>query len=73
MPEDILDREDPVTGKLIPGTWHRDLTHSFWQDLPPCAAHNATFEAKEIRKEFNEYFMMEGALPWQWKSANIAN
>lgn len=73
MPEDILDREDPVAGKLTPGTWHHDETHSFWQDLPPCTTHNATFEAKEIRKEFNEYFMMEGALPWQWKSANIAN
>ena len=73
MPEDLLDREHPVTGELILGNWHNDEAPSYWQDLPPCTAHNATFQAKEIRKEFTEYFMMEGALPWQWKSANISS
>ncbi|CAB4029987.1 Hypothetical predicted protein, partial [Paramuricea clavata] len=66
MPEDLFDHEDPaVTGKFIQGNWHSDEECIYWQDLPPCTAHNSTFQAKEIRKEFTEYFMMEGALSWQ--------
>ena len=71
MPEGLIDQENPVTGELITGNWHLDDNSMHWQNLPPSTAHNATYQAKEIRKEFAEYFMMEGALSWQWRSANI--
>ena len=42
-----------------------------WLNLEDFGHHNATQEAKEIRKEFTEYVMMEGVVPWQWRSAHI--
>ena len=42
-----------------------------WLNLEDFGHHNATQEAKEIRKEFTEYAMMEGVVPWQWRSAHI--
>ena len=71
IPPGLIDEEDPTTGTVIPGTWHHDAASNSWLDLPPCTAHNATFQAKEIRREFTQYFMMEGAVSWKWKSANL--
>ena len=71
IPPGLIDEEDPKTGTVIPGTWHHDAASNSWLDLPPCTAHNATFKAKEIRREFTQYFMMEGAVSWKWKSANL--
>jgi hypothetical protein len=42
-----------------------------WLNLEDFGHHNATQRAKEIRKEFTEYVMMEGVVPWQWRSAHI--
>ena len=36
-----------------------------WLDLEEFGHHNATQEAKNIRKEFTEYVMNEGVVPWQ--------
>ena len=32
---------------------------------------NSWLEAKEIRREFTEYVMMEGVVPWQWRSPQL--
>ena len=42
-----------------------------WLNLQDFGQHNATQDAKEIRKEFTEYVTMEGEVPWQWRSAHI--
>jgi hypothetical protein len=42
-----------------------------WENVRPLRSHNPTFEAKDIRQEFTNYFTMEGAVAWQWKSAHI--
>ena len=42
-----------------------------WLNLEDFGHHNATQEAKGIRKEFTEYVMKEGTVPWQWRSAHI--
>ena len=72
IPPGLIDEEDTSTGTVIPGTWHLDAPTNSWLDLPPCTSHNATFQAKEIRREYTQYFMMEGSVPWQWKSANFS-
>ena len=42
-----------------------------WLNLEDFGHHNATQEAKEIRKEFTEHVTMEGVVPWQRRSAHI--
>ena len=43
-----------------------------WLDLPALSSgQTCTENAKEIRKEFEEYFNMEGAVTWQWTAARI--
>lgn len=42
-----------------------------WLDLEDFGHHNATQEAKNIRKEYTEYVMNEGVVPWQWRSAHL--
>ena len=44
-----------------------------WLNLEDFGHHNATQEAKEIRREFTEYVMMEGIVPWQWSSAQLCD
>ena len=44
---------------------------SSWLNLEDFGHHNATQVAKDIRKGFTEYVMLEGVVPWQWSSANI--
>ena len=44
---------------------------NLWLNLEDFGHHNATQEAKGIRKEFTEYVMKEGTVPWQWRSAHI--
>ncbi len=41
-----------------------------WIDLPALSTgQNCSEDAKEIRKEFENYFNMEGAVTWQWTAA----
>ena len=71
IPPGFADQQDSVTGEVIPGLWRQHGEPSSWQRVCPLQSNNPKFEAKEIRKEFTNYFMMEGAVPWQWKSAHI--
>ena len=71
IPPGFADQQDPVTGEVIPGLWHQSGESTSWESVHPLRSHNLTFQAKEIRQEFTNYFMMEGAVAWQWKNAHI--
>ena len=71
IPPGFADQQDPVTGEVIPGLWHQSGESTSWESVHPLRSHNLTFQAQEIRQEFTNYFMMEGAVAWQWKSAHI--
>ncbi len=71
IPPGLADQFDPVTGELTPGLWRATDGALPWEDIGRLGSSNATFHAKEIRKEFTEYFAMEGAVSWQWVRAHI--
>ena len=66
-PRHLVDEEDPSTGQLIPGSWRNDISlHSLAPLEIPSSGHNYTTCAKNVRDTFNEYFVNEGAVSWQW-------
>ena len=71
VPPGLADKEDPFTGQVIPGAWRKSGNQSSWETIGPHGSRNATFHAKELRKEFTRYFSLEGAVPWQWTRAHI--
>lgn len=60
-PAGTFDAE--VNGQVINGAWRNDNKSSF-TDLPK-TARKPSQEAKDIRKEFAEYFISAGAVEWQ--------
>ena len=66
-PKHLVDEEDPLSGKLIPGSWRNDKSlQSFLSlDISP-SGHNYTAYAKNVRDTFKDYFVNEGAVSWQW-------
>ena len=71
IPPGLADQFDPVTGELTPGLWRKIDGALPREDFGQLGSSNATFQAKEICKEYTEYFAMEGAVPWQWIRAHI--
>ena len=65
-PVTSLDRENISDVTVTTGSWRDDTQMMALQRL----RRNTTDEAKNIRKEFTQYFNEEGALPWQqWMCA----
>ncbi|KZS20556.1 Uncharacterized protein APZ42_012721 [Daphnia magna] len=55
-----------ANGKLIEGAWRSDATaKSMFRDFPLSKGSNYTTVVKNIRNQVKEYFMKEGAVPWQ--------
>lgn len=61
-PSGSLDHE--VDGQLLPGTWRQNYVNS---SLIPFSktARKPSQEAKDVRKEFAQYFATNGAVEWQ--------
>lgn len=55
-------------GEGHPGYWRADEDR--WQPAPPTNARNPTIAAAQSRAEFTNYFVNEGALPWQFDYIN---
>ena len=70
IPPNFIDYEDIGNDTVTSGEWRKDVTSESWHYLQPTNKRNPTQPAKEIREEFKEFFMTEGSVPWQWKSAH---
>ena len=64
-PPTLIDREDPNTRELIPGSWRDDLPPESLLPLQPALVYNYTSEAKEMRQEFTRWFSDEEDVEWQ--------
>ena len=63
----LTDQEDD-DGNVIPGPWRcNESVLSSWFDYHPHCSNNYSTEAKVIREEYMDYFVNEGAVPWQWR------
>ena len=71
MPPKLTDVEDLSNDEIIYGDWRSGVPTNIWFDLQLPYSRNATKQAKEIREEFQDHFMKEGSVPWQWRSAKI--
>ena len=61
----LVDREDPETRALIPGTWRQD---PLLQQAALPTANNATQRAKALREYLCTYVNSTvGSVPWQWE------
>ncbi|KAK4872529.1 hypothetical protein RN001_014558 [Aquatica leii] len=60
----LVDAEH--NGDLVVGEWRRDVDRSCIQDLPQVGSNSYSKTAAHIRNQFAQYFMEEGAIPWQW-------
>lgn len=64
-PVGLVDSEQ--NGEVIPGSWRQEsATEAFSPLAVPSTGHNATTDAKGMRKTFKDYFFDEGSVDWQW-------
>jgi len=54
-------------GAIIDGAFRQHFSNGGTMTLEPSINRNATQTAREIRKEFKNYFMSTGEVPWQFK------
>ena len=67
MSKRSTDLEDD-DGNVIPGPWRSsENEQTSWFDYRPQCSNNYSTEARVIREEYMEYFVTEGAVPWQWR------
>ena len=66
-PLGIADIEDMHTHDILPGQWRLQLNPEGLVPLAQQGSNRCTSTAKEIQKEFCEYFnSREGQVEWQW-------
>ena len=62
----LLDQED-TQGNVVAGSWRTENAAEGFRELSPQShGNNISKTAKNIQEVFMDYFMNEGALPWQW-------
>ena len=66
LPPRSVDYEDPATGDVIHGQW-REQVGQLFANIDFRISNNYRFDAKRIRDMYAEYFVGEGAIPWQWR------
>ena len=64
-PQTLIDREDPETSEVIPGSCREDIPTDSFLNLQPSTARNSSNEAKNMREEFTQWFNNEGDVSWQ--------
>ncbi|XP_057290913.1 uncharacterized protein LOC130613611 [Hydractinia symbiolongicarpus] len=71
VPIGLVDRENE-RGEIIEGAWREDTPTGTWFSLSnDIYGNRSSNQAKAIRDEFTEYFVMEGAVRWQWHCARV--
>jgi hypothetical protein len=66
----LVDGEDLNTGDVIPGRW-RSVPQQMKTIGRLTTTNNYTVEAERIRTAYSNYFIHEGAVPWQWMCRKI--
>ncbi|KAH7933036.1 hypothetical protein HPB49_007164 [Dermacentor silvarum] len=64
IPERYVDEVDTF-GNLVEGQWRQEAEENAFLNLQHHGAHNYTKSAAETRDVFRNYFVHEGAVPWQ--------
>lgn len=65
MPSNAIDH-DIQDGEIVPGLWRQEGAGSGLQELTNnLGSNNFTASAENTRRSYTNYFMGEGALPWQ--------
>lgn len=67
IPSNMPDRF-AVDGSIVEGEWRRETSLNNLLPLEQHAPRNISNSAKQIREEFEQYFMTTGAVPWQFKA-----
>ena len=71
LPPGLVDQENE-RGEITEGAWRSDTTSDTWFSIAnDIFGNRSSNQAKAIREEFTEYFNMEGAVTWQWRSARV--
>lgn len=71
LPKGLIDQETE-TGEIIEGSWREDAPTGTWFSLSnDIYGNRSTNMAKSIRDEYTQYFNLEGAVSWQWRSARV--
>lgn len=64
MPRGSVDEEDIDNRTFIPGTWRNEITN-FPKSITRTAGNHTSRCARQLRDTLCQYFMTEGAVPWQ--------
>ena len=65
----LADMEDPGSGDIIDGAW-REVPQQL-RSVSTLGSSNYSKNAEEIRHAYADYFMNNGAIPWQWKRTDV--
>jgi len=60
-----VDRKNTTTGEVISGEWRLANVSRGMVDMMPLRG-NLRSDGKEMRDKLAEYFVADGAVPWQW-------
>ena len=66
----LIDFEDEC-GTVIPDDWRKGIPSSTWLHLEPSTSRNFSRQTNDVRKKFEHFFMKEGRVTWQWKTAQV--
>lgn len=66
LPPRSVDLEDAATGEVILGHWWEQVGQLFAND-DLRSFHKYRCDAQRVRESYAEYFVGEGAAPWQWR------
>ncbi|KAH9371044.1 hypothetical protein HPB48_003982 [Haemaphysalis longicornis] len=69
-PPGYVDHEDEHGNRVL-GHWRQDAQDSALFELERTSAKNFSRGASNARSIFVEYFMREGAVPWQWAHTGV--
>lgn len=61
-----VDNEDISTGTITPGTWRDSVSESGLQSLTKHGS-RCPSGPKALRDSLANYFLTDGAVPWQWR------
>lgn len=62
---------EDAQGNVFPAPWRSEADLAAWVDINACGSNNYSNDARLIREEFKDYFNLEGAVPWQWRSCGL--
>ena len=72
IPKSLIDHDNVGTGLFFECSWKADDVQGPWYPVSLSRNGNhSTIYASELREEYSEFFINEGCVPWQWKSARV--